>query len=129
MYLGKVIELVDHLAIFENPQHPYTQALLSAIPIPRLDIVHKGRIILEGDVPSPVNPPAGCRFHGRCPSRQDDCLEKMPELEEVTPNHFLACSGSVLPFPTGRRAETWQGVTCGMARQFRPPFPCRDSLV
>ena len=91
MYLGKVIELADRLEIFENPQHPYTQALLSAIPIPRLDISRKGRIILEGDVPSPVNPPAGCRFYGRCPSRQADCLEKAPELAEIAPDHFLAC--------------------------------------
>ena len=91
MYLGKVIELANHLEIFDNPQHPYTQALLSAIPIPRLDIVRKARIILEGDVPSPVNPPAGCRFYGRCPSRQDDCLEETPELKEISPGHFLAC--------------------------------------
>lgn len=91
MYLGKVIELADHLEIFENPQHPYTQALLSAIPVPRLDISRQGRIILEGDVPSPVNPPAGCRFYGRCPSRQDDCLTAMPELIEISPGHFLAC--------------------------------------
>jgi len=91
MYLGKVIELANHLEIFENPQHPYTQALLSAIPIPRLDISRKGRIILEGDVPSPVNPSDGCRFYGRCPSRQADCLEKAPELMEIGPSHFLAC--------------------------------------
>ena len=92
MYLGKVIELADHLQIFENPQHPYTQALLSAIPIPRPDISRKGRIILEGDVPSPVNPPPGCRFYGRCPSRQEDCLEKAPELVKfAAPDHFLAC--------------------------------------
>lgn len=91
MYLGKVIELADRLEIFKNPQHPYTQALLSAIPIPRPDISRKGRIILEGDVPSPVNPPPGCRFYGRCPSRQNDCLEKAPELVEIAPDHFLAC--------------------------------------
>jgi len=91
MYLGKVIELANHLEIFDNPQHPYTQALLSAIPIPRLDVSRKGRIILEGDVPSPVNPPAGCRFYGRCPSRQADCLEKSPVLAEISPSHFLAC--------------------------------------
>lgn len=91
MYLGKVIELADHLEIFENPQHPYTQALLSAIPVPRVDISRKGRIILEGDVPSPVNPPEGCRFYGRCPSRQENCLVKAPELLEIRPGHFLAC--------------------------------------
>ncbi len=91
MYLGKVIELADHLEIFNNPQHPYTQALLSAIPVPKVDVTRKGRIILEGDVPSPVNPPPGCRFYGRCPSRQEDCLKSMPPLVEVNPGHFLAC--------------------------------------
>jgi peptide/nickel transport system ATP-binding protein len=91
MYLGKMIEVADHHELFENPQHPYTRALLSAIPIPRLDVVRKERIILEGDVPSPVNPPAGCRFHGRCPSRQDGCLGKTPELREIAAGHFLAC--------------------------------------
>ena len=100
MYLGKVIELADRLELFENPRHPYTQALLSAIPVPRLDIERKGRIILEGDVPSPINPPAGCRFYGRCPSRQDDCLVKHPELKEVSPGHFLACYH---PGPIGGR--------------------------
>ena len=91
MYLGKVIELAGRLELFENPRHPYTRALLSAIPVPRLDIERKGRIILEGDVPSPINPPAGCRFYGRCPSRQDDCLQKHPDLVEASPGHFLAC--------------------------------------
>lgn len=91
MYLGKVIERAGHLEIFENPWHPYTQALLSAIPVPKVQSSRKGRIILEGDVPSPVNPPDGCRFYGRCPSRQDDCLASAPELVEVSPGHFLAC--------------------------------------
>ncbi len=91
MYLGRIIELADHLAIFEQPQHPYTQALLSAIPIPRVDIDRADRIILEGDVPSPINPPPGCRFYDRCPSRQDGCREIMPELRELSPRHFTAC--------------------------------------
>lgn len=91
MYLGKVIELADSIELFENPQHPYTQALLSAIPVPRLDVAAKKRIILEGDVPSPVNPEPGCRFYGRCPSRCIDCLEAMPDLVEVSPGHHLAC--------------------------------------
>lgn len=91
MYLGKVIELADHLEIFINPQHPYTQALLSAIPIPRVDIPRDNRIILEGDVPSPINPAPGCRFYGRCPSRQDDCLDAMPDLKDIGNDHFLAC--------------------------------------
>jgi peptide/nickel transport system ATP-binding protein len=91
MYLGKIIELADHLEIFENPQHPYSQALLSAIPIPKRNTSSKGRIILEGDVPSPVNPPPGCRFYGRCPSRRNDCLVIAPELKEISLGHFLAC--------------------------------------
>lgn len=99
MYLGKVIELASNTELFDNPQHPYTQALLSAIPVPRLDIAAKKRIILEGDVPSPINPKPGCRFYGRCPSRQPDCLEKMPELVEVRPGHYLACyhPGPIVP--------------------------------
>lgn len=91
MYLGKVIELADHLEMFANPQHPYTQALLSAIPTPRVDAPRDNRIILEGDVPSPVNPVPGCRFYGRCPSRRDDCLEETPELKDMGGEHFLAC--------------------------------------
>ena len=91
MYLGKNIETADHLEIFENPQHPYTQALLSAIPIPKVSGFPKERIILEGDVPSPVNPPAGCRFYGRCPSRLSKCQTEEPQLRECSPGHFLAC--------------------------------------
>ena len=91
MYLGQIIELADRIEMFSNPQHPYTQALLSAIPIPKVNISRKGRIILEGDVPSPINPPAGCRFYGRCPSRQDHCKTEEPELKEFSPGHFLAC--------------------------------------
>jgi peptide/nickel transport system ATP-binding protein len=91
MYLGEIIELADRLELFNNPQHPYTQALLSAIPIPKVNVSRKGRIILEGDVPSPVNPPAGCRFYGRCPSRLDGCQVEAPSLKEISPGHFLAC--------------------------------------
>jgi peptide/nickel transport system ATP-binding protein len=89
MYLGKIIELAPRLTLFDAPLHPYTQALLSAIPIPRFGVERK-RIILEGDVPSPVNPPSGCRFYGRCPSRRDDCLKTMPDLRDVG-EHFVAC--------------------------------------
>jgi peptide/nickel transport system ATP-binding protein len=89
MYLGKIIELASRQALFDAPLHPYTQALLSAIPIPRFGVERK-RIILEGDVPSPVNPPPGCRFYGRCPSRRDDCSETLPDLMDVG-KHFVAC--------------------------------------
>ena len=89
MYLGKIVELTDYKTIFSDPLHPYSQALLSAIPLPTLD-VKKERIILEGDVPSPVNPPKGCRFAGRCRHRTDACKEE-PELRDMGDNHFVAC--------------------------------------
>jgi len=91
MYLGKIVELTDYKTIFNNPMHPYTQALLSAIPIPSLDVEKKERIILEGDVPSPVNPPAGCRFYGRCRHRQDICKQELPVLTDMGNEQFVAC--------------------------------------
>ena len=90
MYLGKIVELTDYKTTFKNPLHPYTQALLSAIPIPKVG-QKRNRIILEGDVPSPVNPPQGCRFAGRCRFAQDVCRQQSPELNEYEPNHFVAC--------------------------------------
>ncbi len=90
MYLGKIVELSDYKSMFKNPKHPYTQALLSAIPVPRLDI-QRERIILEGDVPSPINPPEGCRFYGRCNYRQDICKETTPELKNIGDEKFVAC--------------------------------------
>jgi peptide/nickel transport system ATP-binding protein len=90
MYLGKIVETADYDALFAHPAHPYTQALLSAIPVARLD-VKKERILLEGDVPSPIEPPDCCRFAGRCRFRDDECLRGTPELREVGPNHLAAC--------------------------------------
>ncbi len=90
MYLGHIVELTDYKTIFARPQHPYTQALLSAIPIPKVGLKRE-RIILEGDVPSPVNPKPGCCFAGRCPYAQGPCLESMPPLVEKEPGHFVAC--------------------------------------
>lgn len=90
MYLGKIVEMSDYKTIFKNPRHPYTQALLSAIPVPRID-VHRERIILEGDVPSPINPAPGCRFYGRCRYRQADCKNVTPELREIETDVFVAC--------------------------------------
>ena len=85
MYLGKIVEIADKKSLFENPQHPYTRALLSAIP--STDITHKkDRIILKGDVPSPINPPAGCRFHTRCPYAMDRCKTEDPILHQI-PGH------------------------------------------
>lgn len=90
MYLGKIAEIADGMEMYRNPLHPYTQALLSAIPIPD-PFVKKERILLEGDVPTPINPPQGCRFHLRCRYREKICEEQTPEIEEKSPNHFVAC--------------------------------------
>jgi peptide/nickel transport system ATP-binding protein/oligopeptide transport system ATP-binding protein len=91
MYLGKMVELTDREDIFRDPRHPYTQALMSAIPIPNPKI-KRTRIVLKGDVPSPLNPPSGCRFHPRCPAAQlDICSAQEPEFREVKPGHWAAC--------------------------------------
>jgi len=90
MYLGRIVELGDTESIFERPQHPYTVALLSAVPMPDPRISRK-RIILSGDVPSPVNPPAGCRFHTRCPYAEARCRTEVPVMKEIAPGHFAAC--------------------------------------
>ena len=93
MYLGKIVEIADKLSLFENPQHPYTKALLSAIPVPDPDAV-KNRIVLRGDVPSPIDPPTGCRFHTRCPFATDKCKQEMPELRStdvMKETHEAAC--------------------------------------
>lgn len=90
MYLGKIVEITDYKSIFVNPLHPYTQALLSAIPIPKYGY-ERERIFLEGDVPSPIDPKPGCRFAGRCRKCMEICKESMPPLKEIKPGHFVAC--------------------------------------
>jgi oligopeptide/dipeptide ABC transporter ATP-binding protein len=90
MYLGKMAELTTREELFRNPLHPYTQALLSAIPIPEPRLRRK-RIILSGDVPSPLRPPSGCRFHPRCPVAMEICKEQEPVFKEITPEHSAAC--------------------------------------
>ncbi|MBA7482974.1 Oligopeptide transport ATP-binding protein OppF [subsurface metagenome] len=92
MYLGKIMEITDSDELYDNPLHPYTQALLSAIPIPdpRVDRQRK-RIILAGDVPNPINPPSGCHFHPRCHMAIDVCKEQEPELRNIAGEHWVAC--------------------------------------
>ena len=90
MYLGKMMEFGAKKDIFDNPMHPYTQALFSAIPNPDPDVKMK-RIHLAGDIPSPANPPSGCRFHTRCPQATEECAKCAPEYREVEPGHFVAC--------------------------------------
>jgi oligopeptide transport system ATP-binding protein len=92
MYLGHIVEIADRNELYDNPLHPYTRALLSAVPIPDPMIeAQRERIILTGDVPSPIAPPAGCVFHTRCPVMVDDCQLEIPELREVSPGHWVAC--------------------------------------
>ncbi|BAI61632.1 putative peptide ABC transporter ATP binding protein [Methanocella paludicola SANAE] len=91
MYLGKVVELAKTEALFDSPMHPYTQALLSAIAVPDPAVKRSQRIILEGDVPTPINPPKGCRFHTRCRYKMDICDKVEPEFKDIGGEHFVAC--------------------------------------
>jgi oligopeptide/dipeptide ABC transporter ATP-binding protein len=108
MYLGRIVEMTDKTSLFEMPLHPYTEALLSAVPIPKASARARKRVILTGDVPSPINPPAGCHFHTRCPYVLTRCRHEVPTLREVTPGHWAAChlhDGGVT-FPLAKPAVT-----------------------
>ncbi len=92
MYLGKIVEITDRKSLYEDPQHPYTRALLSAVPIPDPAVeAGRERVVLGGEVPSPLKPPSGCVFHPRCPVAVDQCRKGVPELREVKPDHRAAC--------------------------------------
>ena len=90
MYLGKIVEVAEKSALFAAPKHPYTEALLSAVPLPD-PTAKRDRIILTGDVPSPIKPPPGCRFHTRCPHAFDRCRKEEPALKAIAPGHLSAC--------------------------------------
>jgi len=93
MYLGKMVELADCDELYDNPLHPYTQLLLSAVPIPDPTVeAQREHQIVKGEVPSPINPPSGCVFHPRCPQAVDGCSQNVPEFREVTPGHWVACT-------------------------------------
>ena len=91
MYLGRIVEMTDRKSLFEMPLHPYTEALLSAVPIPKSSARGRKRVILTGDVPSPINPPPGCHFHARCPYAMPRCRVEVPALREVVPGHLASC--------------------------------------
>ena len=102
MYLGKIVELAERDELYEKPMHPYTQALLSAVPIPDPAIeTHRQRIILEGDVPSPANPPRGCHFSTRCPHVMDICRQEEPPFKDYGGGHYAAC----YLYEVGKEAE------------------------
>jgi oligopeptide transport system ATP-binding protein len=91
MYLGKIAEIGSCQDVYQRPLHPYTEALISAAPVPDPNFDRSGRILLPGDLPSPSNPPPGCTFHTRCPIAQDRCKNEVPPLRELAPGHFSAC--------------------------------------
>ena len=91
MYLGRIVEITDKTSLFDTPLHPYTEALLSAVPMPRARARGRKRVILTGDVPSPINPPSGCHFHARCPYAMARCRSEVPMLREVQSGHWAAC--------------------------------------
>ena len=115
MYLGRIVEMTDKTSLFEMPLHPYTEALLSAVPIPRAGAKSRRRVILMGDVPSPINPPSGCHFHTRCPYVMARCRVDVPMLREIVPGHVAAChlhdGGVTLPLARPAGEASAAGVS------------------
>jgi oligopeptide/dipeptide ABC transporter ATP-binding protein len=91
MYLGRIVETAPVEVLFENPVHPYTRALLAAAPVPDPDAPRR-RVLPPGDIPSPIHPPSGCRFHTRCPDARPECSQREQHLVEIAPGHFVACA-------------------------------------
>ncbi|MBI3126436.1 MAG: ABC transporter ATP-binding protein [Candidatus Tectomicrobia bacterium] len=93
MYLGRIVEMADCDELYENPRHPYTRALLSAVPVPDPEVEHRRKLeVVRGEVPSPINPPSGCVFHPRCPLTVESCMSDVPALREIGPGHWVACT-------------------------------------
>ena len=107
MYLGRIVELTDKISLFEMPLHPYTEALLSAVPIPNARARTRKRTILKGEVPSPINPPTGCHFHTRCPYATARCRKEIPALREVATGHLVSCHlhDGGIAFPLAKAAD------------------------
>ena len=92
MYLGNLVETAESYELYRNPIHPYTKTLMSAVPIPDPKITRaRERLILEGDIPSPINPPSGCKFHTRCPFAEERCKQEIPKFKDYGGGHFAAC--------------------------------------
>jgi oligopeptide/dipeptide ABC transporter ATP-binding protein len=108
MYLGRIVELTDKTTLFDMPLHPYTEALLSAVPIPKYSPASRRRVILKGDVPSPINPPSGCHFHTRCLYAHARCRAEAPALREVKAGHWVSCHlhDGAITFPLAAPSAT-----------------------
>jgi len=122
MYLGQVVEVADRNDLYDRPAHPYTHSLLSAVPIADPELERKRRrILLEGDLPSPANPPSGCRFHTRCPIAQEICTTDMPELLEVAAGHEARCHFTLKAGETLLSRVAALGRTAIVAAEEGPP--------